>query len=151
MNGINFNSSYSNYSNFNQQPKQDPDAYAKQYADANNLSLEEAKAELKTKFGDPKEGANIPFLNGQQASIFTSSTSEDSNFSIGNNFNYDLNNSIFDSQLNNTNASGNFLPQQKDPDEYAKEYAQENNISLEQAREELMAQFGEPQEMEYFA
>ncbi len=39
-----------------QQPSQnqDPDAYAQQYAEENGISLEEAKAQLKAKYGDPQ-------------------------------------------------------------------------------------------------
>ena len=33
---------------------QDPDSYAQQYADENDISLDEAKAELEEKFGAPE-------------------------------------------------------------------------------------------------
>lgn len=39
----------------NQQVRQNPDEYAKVYAEQNGLSVEEAKAELKSKYGDPQE------------------------------------------------------------------------------------------------
>ena len=39
----------------NQQVRQNPDEYAKQYAEQNGLSFEEAKAELKSKYGDPQQ------------------------------------------------------------------------------------------------
>ena len=39
----------------NQQVRQNPDEYAKQYAEQNGLSVEEAKAELKSKYGDPQQ------------------------------------------------------------------------------------------------
>ncbi len=35
-------------------PHVDPDTYAKQYAEANGISLDEAKEQLKAKYGDPK-------------------------------------------------------------------------------------------------
>ena len=38
-----------------QQVRQNPDEYAKVYAEQNGLSVEEAKAELKSKYGDPQE------------------------------------------------------------------------------------------------
>lgn len=38
----------------NQQVRQNPDDYAKQYAEENGLSFEDAKAELKAKYGDPQ-------------------------------------------------------------------------------------------------
>lgn len=37
------------------QPGMDPDAYAQQYANTNGISLEEAKSQLKAKFGDPQK------------------------------------------------------------------------------------------------
>ena len=39
---------------------QDPDSYAQQYADENCISLDEAKEQLKAKFGEP-EGPNQDF------------------------------------------------------------------------------------------
>ena len=45
---------------FNSQPpKMDPDAYAKMYAAQNNISLEQAKTELRAKFGEPKKPDNL--------------------------------------------------------------------------------------------
>lgn len=38
-----------------QQVRQNPDEYAKVYAEQNGISVEEAKAELKSKYGDPQE------------------------------------------------------------------------------------------------
>lgn len=35
-------------------PGMDPDSYAKIYAQKHGITLEEAKAELRAKFGDPK-------------------------------------------------------------------------------------------------
>ena len=42
-----------------QQVRQNPDEYAKVYAEQNGLSVEEAKAELKSKYGDPQEQNGI--------------------------------------------------------------------------------------------
>ena len=36
-------------------PKMDPDAYARMYALQKGISLEEAKTELRAKFGDPQK------------------------------------------------------------------------------------------------
>lgn len=47
-------------------PKMNPDLYAQQYASEKNISLEEAKAQLKSKYGDP-ESASI-FTKGFQFS-----------------------------------------------------------------------------------
>lgn len=38
-----------------QQQGMDPDAYAQQYADQKGISLDEAKEELKSKYGDPRK------------------------------------------------------------------------------------------------
>ena len=38
-----------------QQVRQNPDEYAKLYAEQNGISVEEAKVELKSKYGDPQE------------------------------------------------------------------------------------------------
>ena len=181
MNGINFNANYSNYQNFNQVPKQDPDSYAQKYAQENNLSLEDAKAELKSKFGDPSEGANVPFLGQQDnVSIFSASTNENEYASIGGNFNDNLNDIIFGSDFGGANldletltggksttensflknilnlfgnhddakASGSEKPDKLDPDKYAEEYAEENNITVEEAKKELKAKYGEPKKEE---
>ena len=42
------------FGGFNQPVRQNPDDYAKLYAEQNGLSVEDAKAELKAKYGDPK-------------------------------------------------------------------------------------------------
>ena len=38
----------------NSLPNMDPESYAKQYASENNISVEEARTQLKAKYGDPK-------------------------------------------------------------------------------------------------
>lgn len=63
MTSINFNSNVF-------QTRQNPDEYAKTYAEQNGITLAEAKEELKAKYGDPKQ-------NADNASIFNT-TSEDS-------------------------------------------------------------------------
>ncbi len=40
-------------------PKMGPDAYARQYAQQKGISFEEAKAELRAKFGDPKPPGQV--------------------------------------------------------------------------------------------
>ena len=47
--------SINSFAGQNQQVKQNPDEYAKVYAEQNGISVEEAKAELKAKYGDPQE------------------------------------------------------------------------------------------------
>ena len=49
-------SSINIFGGYNQQPvRQNPDEYAKSYAEQNGISVEEAKAELKSKYGDPQQ------------------------------------------------------------------------------------------------
>ncbi len=54
------------FNGVNRPPQMDPNAYAMQYAKENGISLEDAKTQLKSKFGDP----NPPsvFANGFQFS-----------------------------------------------------------------------------------
>ena len=47
--------SVSGFGGQTQQVRQNPDEYATVYAEQNGLSVEEAKAELKSKYGDPQE------------------------------------------------------------------------------------------------
>ena len=47
--------SINGFGGYNQVQRQNPDEYAKQYAEQNGLSLEDAKAELKSKYGDPQQ------------------------------------------------------------------------------------------------
>lgn len=65
--------SINGFGNYNQQVKQDPNEYAKTYAEQNGISVEEAKAELKEKYGDPEIGSsNTPFsfnMNTQSQDI----------------------------------------------------------------------------------
>ncbi len=66
MTSVNFNT------NNAFQMKQNPDDYAKTYADKNGISIEEAREELKAKYGAPKQ-------NMQDVSIFNqASVSNDS-------------------------------------------------------------------------
>ena len=47
--------SINSFAGQNQPIRQNPDEYAKIYAEQNGISVEEAKAELKSKYGDPQE------------------------------------------------------------------------------------------------
>jgi len=85
-----------NTNNYNYQlpPQgQDPDAYAQQYANEHNISLEEAKAELKEKYGDPQaqqgtapaSSTNATGATGEAESVSSTggvSTSDYANTSI---------------------------------------------------------------------
>ena len=53
-----------NFGGYNErQVKQNPDDYAKLYAEQNGLSIEDAKAELKTQYGDPMQNASGSIFN----------------------------------------------------------------------------------------
>lgn len=67
----------------------DPNAYAQSYADKNGISLEEAKAELKAKYGDPsKNGAGAP-TETTQGELFASATDENSLVDVDTSFTFD--------------------------------------------------------------
>lgn len=59
-------------------PKMDPDKYAQQYADRNGITLEEAKTELKAKYGDPQQKNG---LMNADVSVFTESRNQTYDFS----------------------------------------------------------------------
>ena len=143
-----------NYSNSQTQvPKQNPNAYAQKYADEKGISLEEAKAELKAKYGDPKQGTKIPNIQN--------TSSEDNYVSTENLF--DLDDDVTNVTLTDTikNDSKSLLKyiidlfksnnsdeteenKEPDPDEIAQEYADLKGISLEEAKAELK-EIDEPQ------
>ena len=51
-----------NFGGQNQPVRQNPDEYAKSYAEQNGISFEEAKAELKAKYGDPQQQGGAPSI-----------------------------------------------------------------------------------------
>ncbi len=95
----------------------DPNAVAQQYAQQNGISIEQAKAELKAKFGDPQ---------AQQAQAL----SQNSIFTLG----------------GNGGGSGAQGLQGLDPNAAAEQYAQLKGISLSEAKEELISLYGVPKE-----
>ncbi len=173
-----------------QLPKQgNPDEYAKIYADQNGLSLEEAKADLKSKYGEPDENASA--FNGFNLSNTAVNYSDmfDGSFSE-NDLDFEENQgrgeNIFEKfldflkgnkgpkeegdpqrHLKDGNSSptgpqnpGDFNPvdfedetdstsdskKMQSPDDYAQQYADEHNITLEEAKAELEEKYGKPQE-----
>ena len=100
---------------------QNPDDYAKTYAAQNNLSVEEAKQELKSKYGDPQQdGGNISSIFGDSATAL----------------------------ISNENQITSWLDVPfMDPDAYAQQYADENGITLDEAKEKLGELYGDPEEM----
>ena len=144
--GLNFfNNNSNDYSSYSktQAPKQDQDAYAQQYATQNGISLEEAKIQLKEKFGDPQEGTQLPGID--QTSIFSyqgANTTSATNTT----------NNLFASMLDIfSNTSNQNTGMRGNPDVDAQKYADRNGISLEEAKEELKAQYGEPPQMDFSA
>lgn len=193
MSAITFNNSFSNVR------AQDPDSYAKTYADKNGITLEEAKAELKSKYGDPSQSASPSIFgfnqNTETASELDFSDIDISGFECENPFGNFFKNiaSLFkggdgpqnegdpqphlgengeqqsgpvnegDPQPHLNNADGpvnegdpefhlanNFFGMgieaqtKQDPDEFAKAYADEKGITLEEAKAELEALYGAP-------
>ena len=69
INGVN-----SNY----QKQQINPENYAQKYAEQNNISLEEAKQELRALFGDPSKDSSIPaMLAGSTQTGITPMTNND--------------------------------------------------------------------------
>lgn len=127
-------------------PRQDPDTYAKTYATQNGITVDEAKEQLRAKYGDPKPQ--------NDESIFSNNNTENSSANLSNISLDDL------EDANNTEASpetgfmkfihdlfglsSDKTEEQKDlnPDEVAQEYATKHNITLEEAKAELQKLYG---------
>ena len=92
----------------------DPNAYAEQYAQEKGISVEEAKQELKTKFGDPQQ------QQGGASALSNSLSGADSTTSSG----------IPQSELEKLMAAG--IPEEviAQGDNAIMQFAQENNITL---------------------
>ena len=121
-------------SNQQRPPQMDPDAYAQQYANQKGISLDEAKAELKAKFGDPEQrkgpDSNQQVKSGQLFSFKTDET--------------DL------VSFNNTTETESSKEKERpdkniDPETFVQQYANEHNISLKEAKAELKAKYGDPE------
>jgi len=102
----------------------DPNVYAQQYAAQNNMSLADAKAELKAKHGDPQAptGESV-FANMQSYSVDE------------NDFNLD----DFEFTADGPSAKT------KEADDEVLRYAAEHNCSRAEAREALKNKFGNPE------
>lgn len=99
-------------------PGVNPDDYAKTYAAQNNMSVEDAKQELKTKHGDPDKN---------NASIFDTTSVKGGN-------NAETDESRAAAAMSNI-----------DPDVFAQQFANENGMSLDEAIKELEEKLGIPQ------
>ena len=70
--------------NTNYQNQQiNPDSYAQKYAEQNNISLEEAKQELKAKFGDPSESSSISAMMAGSANMGVAPMTNDTSSIFG--------------------------------------------------------------------
>ena len=127
-----------NYNNL--PPRQDPNVYAQQFATQNGISIDEAKNQLRTQFGDPQANDESIFNNYLSESGTTNSTvasdaidnTEDTGFMS------------FITNLFGLNS--NEGQQDLDPDEVAQEYAVQNNLTLDEAKVELRELYGNPTE-----
>ena len=62
----------------NSLPNMDPESYAKQYATENNISVDEARTQLRAKYGDPQAPSGSIFSqNNAQNNIFDSLSLDD--------------------------------------------------------------------------
>lgn len=66
-----------------QSVNKNPDSYAKIYAEQNNISLSEAKEELKEKYGDPSQGCIMNFQNNSYSNSDSFSFSNSATSPIG--------------------------------------------------------------------
>ena len=138
--------------NYNYLPaRQDPDTYAKTFATQNGITVDEAKEQLKAKYGDPKpqndesvftnnnsSNSNFPF---DLSEFEESEGEEDGDFSISH-----LIKGILGLFKGAKATNSKELPERKDPDEYAQTYADEHNITLEEAKAKLQELYGAPQD-----
>ena len=143
---------------------QDPNVYAQQYATQNNLSLDDAKSQLKAKYGDPAQPKGLSFSNTLTSDTFTPSTNSFSNINLSDLLNEDEDTSTKSTSIidfikglienlrtgkNNGDSENNTTEvsnQKGNPDEIAKMYAELKNISVDEAKTELKNMFGEPQQ-----
>ena len=127
----------------------DPNTYAQQYASQNNISVDKAKEELSSKYGAPKAPDESIFTFNNISSISDDSFNFDDleGLDIEDNSNFSF--SEFFSGLfglfKGDNESANDSMKDQDPDAYAQQYATENDISVEEAKEELKKKFGDPE------
>ena len=145
---------FSNFKQFNQigqRPQQgikrgNPDIDAQRYASKNGVSLEEAKSQLKAAKGDPQENSQVSFSNDFDYDSETSNLSTD--MDIKSLFQQLLNllRGPKETQGNQKNEKQEGLPQDQDPDSYAQQYADENGLTLDEAKAELEAKYGKPQQ-----
>lgn len=155
-------------------PGVNPDEYAKTYAAQNNMSVEDAKVALKEKYGDPQKPQDVSVWTTEQDGEDVSAEDQmlkiDPNFiaqlyadqqgmtideaiadlekklgipseeSLG-----DTVKNFIQNLIGMVKDKGDERPDQGvDPDTYAQQYADENGITLDEAKAELSAKYGDP-------
>ena len=148
-----------------------PYSYLKKYAQDNNMNVNDAKIELQNQYGNSQIGGmqnqSLFGMNNQDKPVSFMGDVDDSfdtdmlfaqmmqetgitnllqnikNFFMGNsNSEQD---SSSQSSLKGAQVAGQQNNQDMDPDAYAQQYAEENGISLEEAKAQLRAKYGDPQ------
>ena len=139
--------------NYSQLPpaNMSPDAYAQQYATENNISLDEAKAALKAKYGDPTQPSASIFKSEDSsasstgASLYSDITTEDLQSVAVESSSEDTGFLSLIKELFGIDTSDKTKNKEKlDPDEVAQKYADKHNITLDEAKEKLAQLYGGP-------
>lgn len=131
----------------------DPEVYAQEYADENGITLDEAKAELKEKFGEPvkpEEGKTAetteavkpdpgidPEAYAQQYADEKGITLEEAKAELSAQHGEPV-----QPDENDNEAVKPQFDQNQDPDFYVRLYAAENNITYEEAKAYFESQYG---------
>lgn len=110
-------------------PKMDPDVYARIYAAQNNITVEEAKEELKSKYGAPQQQSQFQGIN------------------FNNNI-HNLGTDVFQSSQTRGVEGPQKEGDMRDPNREAEKYAMDKGISLEEAKAELKSKYGDPQQVQ---
>jgi len=130
------------------------DTYAQNYADANGLTLDKAKEELKSKFGEPTEPSAAakdgidpgvdPDTYAQNYATEHGLTLEAAKEELK--AKYGDPEAVEEAELEETEEPDSSV----DPDTYAQNYATEHGLTLEAAKEEMRIKFGDPTEQEEY-
>ncbi len=124
---------------------QSSDAILEKYMNETGKNESDAKADLESKYGKPQENQTmgISSVIGEYLNIFM-------NFlhSIGgdNGPQNEGDPNPFGSGMQGPTKAGDPDPKQDDPDVAAQKYADENGISLEEAKEKLKELYGDPEQ-----
>ncbi len=130
----------------------DPDTYAQEYADANGITLDEAKSTLKSLHGEPDYDKNSDMIPSQaDPDTYAQEYADKNGVSIEEarealKAKYGDPAAKDDSTTDSTtDATSDTIPEGVDPDTYAQEYADANGITLDEAKEVLKGKYDEPE------